>query len=100
MDPENQCCALENFDFLKGKDPEMQKAIYEGIVSIWKTYKQKTAGSEPSVRGLSNASTAKPKSKKKVEIVKKTYSEEALSDREQLYVKPKPQTEFEHSNID
>ncbi len=35
-----------------------------------------------------------------MEIVEETYGEEALSDREQPYVKPKPQTESEHSNIE
>ncbi|KAK0224784.1 hypothetical protein EDD85DRAFT_959507 [Armillaria nabsnona] len=100
LDPENQCRALENFDFLNGEDSEMQKAIYEGIVSAWKTYKQKTAGSEPPVGGPSNAKMAKPKPKKKVEIVEETYGEDALSDGEQPYVKPKPRSESEHSNID
>ncbi len=71
LDLENQCYALEIFDFLKGENPEMQKAIYEGIVSTWKIYKQKTSESEPLVGGPSNAGMVKPKSKK-MEIVKET----------------------------
>ncbi len=42
---------LRKFDLLKGEDPEMQQAIYEGIVSAWKTFKQKASGSEPPVGG-------------------------------------------------
>ncbi len=71
LDLENQCHALENFDFLKGENPEMQKAIYEGIVSTWKIYKQKTSESEPLVGGPSNAGMMKLKSRK-MEIVKET----------------------------
>ncbi|KAK0457928.1 uncharacterized protein EV420DRAFT_1480111 [Desarmillaria tabescens] len=44
LDPENQCCAWENLDFLKDEDPEVQKAIYEDVVRAWnlKTHKHRS----------------------------------------------------------
>ncbi|KAK0473792.1 hypothetical protein IW261DRAFT_1423471 [Armillaria novae-zelandiae] len=33
LDPENQRRAWENFDFLRNEDPELQRIIYEGIVT-------------------------------------------------------------------
>ncbi|KAK0439019.1 uncharacterized protein EV420DRAFT_1651166 [Desarmillaria tabescens] len=54
LDPENQCRAWENFNFLKDEDPEVQKVIYEDVMRSWKAHKCSSAKPDSQIGGSSN----------------------------------------------
>ncbi|KAK0233614.1 hypothetical protein IW262DRAFT_1452140 [Armillaria fumosa] len=91
LDPENQCCAWANFDFLRDEDPELQKVIYEGIVNSWNTFKKKTANASTNVAGSSNDAHQM----RQVEIVAELYGEDNVLD-DQSCATPMPMEKEVH----
>ncbi|KAK0484242.1 hypothetical protein EDD18DRAFT_1361817 [Armillaria luteobubalina] len=83
LDPEAQRRAWENFDFLKKEDPELQRIIYEGIVTGLNTYRNNgTKAGTPGADRAGPSNSSPPKKGMRVEIVEELYGEDDVSDKQ------------------
>ncbi|KAK0477547.1 hypothetical protein IW261DRAFT_1420852 [Armillaria novae-zelandiae] len=76
----------EKLEFLKDEDPKMQRAIYEGIVNSWKTFKNgETDAGAPSA----GPSTSAPNNKRHIQIVAESYGDNDVSEQHS-HLQPSP----------